>query len=49
VPDATLVKKAPAILAVAFIVNDADEAELLMFDGSANVAALNEAALRVPL
>jgi hypothetical protein len=48
VPVATLAKNAPAIVALAFIVNDAADAELLMFDGSASVAAPNEAALRLP-
>jgi hypothetical protein len=49
VPVATFAKNAPAIVAFAFIVNDAVEDALLMLDGSANVAAPNVAALRSPV
>jgi hypothetical protein len=48
VPVATFVKNAPAIVAFAFIVNDAVDVELLILDGSFNVAAPNVAALRLP-
>jgi len=48
-PDATLHKNAPEMVALAFIVNVAVEAELLMFDGSASVAFPNVTCGRVPL
>jgi hypothetical protein len=48
VPDATLHKNAPAIVAVALILNDALEAELVTTEGLAVVAAANVAAGRVP-
>jgi hypothetical protein len=48
VPDATLVKNAPAIVALAVKVKDAVVDALLIFDGSFNVAAPNVAAGRVP-
>jgi hypothetical protein len=48
VPDATLVKNAPAIVVVAFIVNEAVFNALVMTDGSAVVAVPNVQALRLP-
>ena len=49
VPVATLATNAPAIVALAFMVNDAAEDALLMFEGSASVAAPKLRALRLPL
>ena len=46
VPEDTLHKKAPAIVAVAFMENDVGEAELLITDGFAVVAEPNVTALR---
>jgi hypothetical protein len=48
VPVATLAKNAPAITAVPVIVKDEGEAELLMTDGFAVVAAPKVTALRLP-
>ena len=48
VPEATLHKKAPAIVAVPVIVKADGEAELLITDGLAVVAEPNVTALRLP-
>jgi hypothetical protein len=48
VPDVTEQRKAPAIVVVAFIVNEAVFNEFVITDGSAVVAVPNVQALRVP-
>jgi hypothetical protein len=49
VPVSTLAKNAPAIVTVAFIVNEEGEAELVITDGFAVVAAPKVTALRLPV